>query len=64
MVCYRAPHVVISDFLNKLEELLEKLQCEKSYIYFTVDLNVNILNISPAQDIIANTDNNLLLSYS
>ena len=64
VVCYRAPHVAIFDFLNKLEKLLEKLQREKSYIYFTGDLNVNTLNISPTQDTIANTYNNLLLSYS
>ena len=36
----------------------------KSYIYFTGDLNVNTLNISPAQDTIATTYNNLFLYYS
>ena len=64
IVCYRAPHVKPMDFIDKLEELLEKLQREKSYVYFTGDININTIKLSSATNTTADNYNNLFLSYS
>ena len=44
-VCYRAPHVPINDFIDKLDELLENLHKQKSIVYFCGDFNLDTLNI-------------------
>ena len=33
-VCYRPPHVSATDFIEKLDEILQKLQREKSIVFF------------------------------
>ena len=62
-VCYRAPHVNPSDFIEKLEDLLEQLQQEKSIVYFCVDFNFDTLNLSPACHTKPKEFKNVLSSY-
>ena len=63
-VCYRAPHVSPSDFIEKLDELLAKLHKEKSIVYFSGDFNLDTLYISPASSNKASEFQNTFLSYS
>ena len=63
-VCYRPPHVSATEFIEKLDEILQKLQREKSVIYFCGDFNFNILGISPAANCKSNEFHNTFLSHA
>ena len=62
-VCYRPPHVSATDFIEKLDELLQKLQREKSIVYFCGDFNFNTLMISPAENSNSNEFQNTFFAY-
>ena len=63
-VCYRPPHVSATEFIEKLDEILQKLQREKSVIYFCGDFNFNKLGISPAANCKSNEFHNTFLSHA
>ena len=58
------PHVSATEFIEKLDEILQKLQREKSVIYFCGDFNFNILGISPATNCKSNEFHNTFLSHA
>ena len=62
-VCYRPPHVSATDFIEKLDEILQKLQREKSIVYFCGDFNFNTLMISPAENSNSNEFQNTFFAY-
>ena len=57
-VCYRPPHVSATDFIEKLDEILQKLQREKYIVYFCGNFNFNTLGISPAANCKSNEFHN------
>ena len=63
-VCYRTPHVSATEFTDKLDEILQKLQREKSVVYFSGDFYFNILVLSPAVNCKSNEFLNTFLSHS
>ena len=62
-VCYRPPHVSATDFIEKLDEILQKLQREKSIVYFCGDFNFNTLMISPVENSNSNEFQNTFFAY-
>ena len=57
------PHVSATDFIEKLDQILQKLQREKSIVYFCGDFNFNTLMISPAENSNSNEFQNTFFAY-
>ena len=61
-ICYSPPHVSPTEFIEKLDKILQKLLCKKSVVYFCGDFNFNTLGISTAANCKTNEFHNTFLS--